>query len=355
MKNKIDFKLVNLALIALIIFLLFQTSSLWIGVINKFFQILTPFIIAFVIAYAMYPLLKYLQSKKVPKGLAIFLIIALLLGIFGFIIFLVVPLLFNQSISSFGAIIDFVEEMSNKYNFDLGPLQKTLTDSFNDIIFNVGKYVSNGAINLINVSLSFLANAFLCITAAIYFLIDMESIRKNIKSYLMKKSLKSFKYVELLDKEMKSYLSGFLQIMIISLFEYTIIYTIIGHPNAVLLGFLALISNLIPYFGGMVTNVIAGITAFVISPALFIRTVITFLVLSVVDGNIIGPIVYGKSNKVKPIIVILSITAGGILLGLKGVIISFPLAIIIIATFKFFKEDINYKLDDMKENKKKTK
>ena len=65
MKDKLNYKLVNVALIALIIFLLYQTGNLWTGVIGNFFKIMMPFIIAFVIAYALYPFLKYLESKKI--------------------------------------------------------------------------------------------------------------------------------------------------------------------------------------------------------------------------------------------------------------------------------------------------
>ena len=152
---------------------------------------------------------------------------------------------------------------------------------------------------------------------------------------------------------MKNYLSGFVKLMIISLFEYAIIYAIIGHPNALLLGFLAMISQLIPYFGGIITNIIAAITALVVSPMLLIKTVITFAILSIVDGNIISPLVYGKTNNVKPVVVILSISAGGILFGITGIIASFPIAIILIATYKFYKEDILEQIEDIKDNNKK--
>ena len=106
------------------------------------------------------------------------------------------------------------------------------------------------------------------------------------------------------------------------------------------------------FFGGIITNIIAAITAFVISPALFIKTVITFVILSTVDGYLINPIVYGKTNDVHPLIVIIALFAGGIIFGMFGIIISLPLAIIIISTIKYFKEDINDKIEDIKINKK---
>ena len=353
MKNKINYKLVNISLISLVIFLLYRSGNLWIGIISKFFQIMMPFIIAFVVAYALYPFLKYLESKKIPKGLAIFIIVALILGILSFTVFKIVPLLFNQIVSLFNSSISFVKEMSAEYNYDLGPLQDTLTNGLNDIVINVGKYVSNGAINIINISLGFITNVFLCLTSAIYFLIDMDSIRKETKKYLKRKSYKTFRYVRTLDDEMKNYLSGFVKLMFISLFEYAIVYKIIGHPNALLLGFLAMITQMIPYFGGIITNIVAAITAIVVSPMLLIKTVITFCILSIIDGNVIGPLVYGKTNNVKPVVVIISITAGGILFGVTGIIASFPVAIILIATYKFYKEDINDKIEDIKDNSKK--
>ena len=154
------------------------------------------------------------------------------------------------------------------------------------------------------------------------------------------KSKKMYDYVTTLDNEMEMYLSGFMKIVIISFFEYSIIYTIIGHPNAVLLGGLASFGNLIPYFGGIITNVIAAVTAFVISPELFIKTCIVFMICSSIDGYLINPMVYGKTNKVHPLVVIISVFAGGILFGILGIIISLPLSILIIATVKFFKDDI---------------
>ena len=129
---------------------------------------------------------------------------------------------------------------------------------------------------------------------------------------------------------MKNYLVGFVELVIITLFEYTIAFLLIGHPNAILLGFLAAITSLIPYFGGMFTNVIAAITAFVISPSLFLKTVILFFVLSMLDSYVINPHIYGKTNQIHPLITIFALFAGGILFGIVGVFISFPLLSLII-------------------------
>lgn len=349
-KNRLDFKLINIALFIFIILMIYQTKNLWIGTFLVLAKIIFPFLIAFTVAYALYPFSKYLQEKRIPKAISLIIVIVLVSAIFGVTLFLVMPLLFEQLGSLFNSIITFIKELSLEYDINFGPLQESLSNSFNDIIKTLGKYISDGAITFIGISVNYLSIAFIAIASAIYFLVDMDKIRNKIKSYLKTKS-KIYNYVKQLDHAMKSYLTGFIKIVFITVFEYSIAFLIIGHPNAILLGFLAAVGSLIPYFGGMFTNLIAAITAFVISPALFIKTIIVFVILSVVDSYIINPFVYGKTNKIHPLVVILSVFAGGILGGILGIIISLPVAILLITTYKYFKPDIDNKFDSKKRKK----
>lgn len=351
-KDKINYKLVNLALISVIVLVLYRTGPLWLGIVGKILSIIFPFFIAFVLAYALYPFLQFMIKKKIPKTVAIFIIVGIILGLVVLLIALIFPLLFSQLSSLFNGILTFVKELMTNYDLELGPLQETLTNTFNEIISGLGKYVSDGAVSAINSSLSILSILLIAFASSIYLLVDMDKIRKEIKLFLRRKNKRAFNYVKILDTEMRNYLSGFIKIVGITLIEYTLAFLIIGHPNAILLGFLAAIATLIPYFGGIITNIIAAITAFVISPGLFIRTIICFFILSAIDGYVINPFVYGKTNEVHPLVVIFSVFAGGILFGVLGIVISLPLAIITIATWKFYKKDIDEKLDDIKDKNK---
>ena len=349
LKNKLDYKLLNAAIIMVIIFLLYQTGSLWFGILGKVKDIIFPFFLAFILAYALYPILRYLQNKKIPKGIALTIIVTILLLLVGIFIAVIVPMLFKQLPSLFSGIISFIKEISTKFSIDSSSIQITLQTTFNEIVSSMGKYVSDGAINLIGDSVNYITIILIAFAAAIYLLIDMDKIREGVKRILKRRSKKLYGYVLTLDNEMKNYLVGFSRIIFITFFEYTIVYTIIGHPNAILLGVLAMLANLIPYFGGVITNAIAAITSFVISPALFWRTIVTFLILAVVDGYVINPYVYGKTNRVHPLVVILSVFAGGILFGTIGIFLSLPLAIIIITTIKYFDEEVKNKIEDIKE------
>ena len=349
-KNKLDFKLINIALLVLVIFLLHQTSDLWIGLVLLLSKIAFPFLIAFAVAYALYPFTKFLEEHKIPKKLSIFLVFSVVIAIFAVTLFMVSPLLFEQLGSLFNSIITFIKEISLEYDIDFGPLQNTLSESFNDIIKGLGKYISDGAISFIGISVNYLSIAFIAVASAIYFLNDMDKIRLRTKKHLSKKP-KIYNYIKQLDYAMKNYLIGFIKIVFITVFEYGITFLIVGHPNAMLLGFLAAVTSLIPYFGGMFTNFIAAITAFVISPALFIRTVIAFFILSGIDSYIINPFVYGKTNEIHPLVVILAVFAGGKIWGIMGIVISLPVAILIITTYHYFKNDINDKIEVNKRKK----
>lgn len=340
-KSHLDYKLVNLVLLVLLIYLIFQTRSFWLGVVSILKDILLPFFIAFIIAYAIYPLIVSLIKRNIPKTLAMVIVALGLILIFGFLAYLIFPVFTQQIGSLFNGIISFFKELAIDYNINFSSLQKQLSGTFDDTLEKIGNYISDGALDMIGASLSFISKTFIVIAATIYFLIDMDKIRSSIGKLVIKKSKKFYFYLSLLDKQLNLYLSGFLKIVIISFFEYLILYSIIGHPNALMLGTLAAFGNLIPYFGGIITNIIAAITAFVISPELFIKTIIVFVIFSAVDGYVINPFVYGKTNKVHPLIVIISVFAGGILGGIIGIVLALPISIVILSTIKFYRDDIN--------------
>ncbi len=351
-KEKVDYKLVNIALIALTIFLIYRTGNLWIDGVNKFIAIITPFVLAFALAYATQPLVEKMQSKGIPKGIAIAILLFVLLSLIIFTGYIITSMLVSQLSDLFGGINTFLEELSTKdWNVNISGLQHSISDGLQSIMKDVTTYVSNGAINLISSSIDFIGKLFFGIAAYIYFLIDMDKIRAEVKKFFKTKKKKTYNYVKALDQGMKNYLSGLVEVMFISVIEYAFAYYIIGHPNAILLGFLAGIANMIPYFGGIACNIIAAITAFVVSPGLFVRTLITFFILSSVDSYVINPAVYGKTNNIHPLLTIFAMSAGSMLFGIMGIFISFPVAIIIVTTYKHYRDEISDSMEKMKEIK----
>lgn len=334
-KNKLDFKLINIALIAIICFFVYQSHVLWLGILSKILKIILPLFAGFVIAYALYPILEFLTKYKIPKGLGIAFMLITIIGIVVVIAILLIPLLSNQILSLIDSLIIFIKDISFNFNIDFGSFGDTIINTFNQIITNVGKFVSNGAVKTINASISVMTNVLIALASSVYILLDMDKIRSAIKKYLAGKSKKIYEYVATLDHEIKNYIKGFLILVCISFFEYTLLYYIIGHPNALLLGFLSGLSNFIPYFGGILIQVIGIITGFTINQGLGLTVLVATLIGSFIDSYIINPLVYGKSNQIHPLIAMTAAFSGGILFGFIGIVIAVPLSIILVTTYKF--------------------
>lgn len=348
-KNKLNFRLVNFTILILAIFLIYSVKGLWMGVIDKIIAILFPFLISFAIAYALYPFLKKLIEQGLPKWLSVLIVSLLSFGLFILLIILVIPLLYEQTLLFVSNFSTFLTDISSKYEVNFGELQSTLSDFSSNLIKEFGNTISTGAMGVVNASFSIIAAFVVVIFVSIYILIDMDKIRVTVKDYLKQKKKKTYNYVKLLDKEITNYFTGMGKNMLYQLIEYTLVFFVIGHPNYLLLGVLSAVTNLIPYFGGFIVNILALIIASVISTKLTILTLIVCLICPQLDSYVIAPRVYGKTNNIHPLVNIFAVFAGGVLWGFWGILIALPVTIIIMATFKYFKKDIDEKIDDLKE------
>lgn len=334
----LNYKLVNVALVGLIIWLVVSTGNFWFSAFDKILEVLVPFVLAFAFAYVLHPFLKWLEKLKIPKWLGVGIIVLLVIGFVVLIMYLLTPLVYNQLKELISSVIKFIQDMSKKYSLDLNSIQSYISN-INTLIMDIGKYLSESAINVISASISILTIIIIAFFTGIYFLADMDNIRSNVKNFFKKKNKKTYELVRQLDLEMKNYFIGLEKNILVQLIEYTLVYYVIGHPYYLVLGILASFSTIIPYFGGIFTNIIALITAIVVSPKLFILTAIVAIIFPNIDGYFWSPKIYGKTNNIHPVITIFSVFAGGALLGMMGIIIALPVAIILSKIYKFYLKD----------------
>ena len=254
--NRINYKLVNIALFVTIICLIYLIRDLWLGVAGKILEILFPFIIAFGIAYALHPIAKKIENSGFPKWLSVLIVTVISLGFLVTIIILVVPMLYEQILLLLTNISTLITDLSTKYEINLGVLQSSITDISTNVIKTLGKYISDGALNIVNSTINFGTAFIIVLFVSIYLLSDMDKIRNFIKKILGSKNRKKYKYIKTLDKEVTNYFSGLGKNIIIQFIEYTTIFFLIGHPNYLILGVLASCSTIIPIFGGLIVNII---------------------------------------------------------------------------------------------------
>lgn len=347
--KRINYRGINILISLLIIYVLFLLRDLWMGVFFKVLAILKPFIIGFAIAYAIFPFEKWLESKKIPKPLAVLLIVLIILLFLVIIIYSLIPIFTEQLFTFFSSLITFVSDIGNKFDINIDPLKSSLIDAFNKLSKDFGQFISDGAINVVNASISFVSNFIIVFVSFIYFLLDMQKIRDNVSLFFRKKGRKTYKLITQVDHETTQYFKGLFLTIVIQFFEYTLLYGIIGHPNFLLLGVLSAVATLIPYFGGFIVNVVAIVIASVISPQLLILTLVVAIIFPNIDGYLINPKIYGKTNNISPLLTIFAVFAGSVLGGFVGILIALPTTIILRTLYNYYKKDIKEKLEEYKE------
>ena len=352
-KDKLNFKLLNVLIFAALIYLALNTMNYWGGVISTIFSIILPFLIAFGIAYSLYPIVRKLKKKGLSNRLSVTIVSVSVIFIIIGLIAITVPLVYDQLILLSKTVGEVITDFSSKFEINLGDFQTTINEVLDDLIKSVGKYVSDGTFDFVGKSVGFVTNAIIILIVSIYFLADMEKIRNEVKNLLTrnKKKRKTYNYVRVLDRELGQYLNGLAIFIGIQFVEYSLLFRIIGHPNWLLLGILASLTTVIPYFGGLITNIIAVILSSVVSTQLFIATLVVCFIFPNIDGYIISPKVYGKTNNIDPLWTIFVVFFGGKLFGIVGIMISLPVYIALNCTFQFYKEDIYDKIEDIKEER----
>lgn len=346
--NQVNYKLLNILIIIAIVCLLYFIRGLWIGIVTNIFNVVAPFVLAFCLAYVIYPLVRKLMDSGAPKWLAILTVCILGFGSLFLIVILTIPLLYEQILLFLSNISMLLSDLSTKYELNFGGLQSSLSDFSSNIISSLGNSISSGAISAVNSSFSVISTGIVVICAAIYFLIDMPQIRDTVKRYFNRKNRRTCLYLEKLDDELTKYIGGLGKNILIQVIEYTVAFLIIGHPNYLILGIISGLSAIIPWFGGFLVAVISLLVSSVISTKLFLLTVVICIICPILDGNVIGPKVYGKTNKLHPLLVIFAVSAGGAIGGFWGIVISLPIAIIIKTTYNFYKRDIDKKISFIK-------
>ena len=106
----------------------------------------------------------------------------------------------------------------------------------------------------------------------------------------------------------------------------TIVLTSLGVSFGFLIGILAGIMNVIPYLGPTIGIFIGGLSVILSggSLSLLVWTVIGMCLVQAVDNAFVYPLVMGKNTNIHPVVVLLSIVAGGISFGLIGMLLAVP-------------------------------
>lgn len=340
------FRLLKTLVFLGIIFLFLQTWGFWQTLFKYTFKSLKPFLIGFIIAYTLSPLVKFLEDRGVKRGIAIFLILAITIMLFMLVIFNLVPMLYDEFsifINSINRSIDMIlkwyqesfvdpseilEGILNQLNTTFGDLQNNALDFFKVLITNI-----------ISGSISFLTTMIFSIAIAIYMLADFDKFKLNINNLANKVSLNLPIYLKAIDKNMSVYLKSSIILMTIYFIEYTFIFFIMGHKAYLMIGVLYILATFVPYIGGMIVTVIGILTGLTLPKANLIILIILVMIMSQIDGYVTSPYVYKKGVKIEPLTSLLIVFVGSAFFGALGIMLSMPIYVMIRAVYNVRKEN----------------
>lgn len=348
-ENKFNYKLINLTALMLFLYITISNIGTWYSILVRLIEVIFPFIMSFTIAYAFSPIVNFLEKKRLPKWLSVLIVTLSLVLFLVLMIMTILPPFYEQLISLSKNLGEVVDVIGDKFHLDLMSFEGDIFKYLDKVIKNLGSIITNGAFDVLFKSIGIIGNAIVVFVSMIYFLAYMDKIRSHVRSFFKGMGDKAFYYVKCLDIEIGNYIKGLTIFMIIQFFEYSVLFKIVNHPNWLILGLLACVTTVIPYFGGLITNVIALILASVTSNYTFIGTLVICLVFPQLDGYLISPKVYGKTNNVNPLITIMAVSVGGTLAGMWGIVASLPIYLLIRTTYQFFIRDLKKGVKTLKD------
>ena len=318
--NRLNYKIINIAALMVLLFFACTNISMWWGIIVKCLEILFPFIVGFAFAYAFTPLVKWLEKKGFNKKLAFLTVILGSVLVLATILIITLPMLYDQLSLLIKTIMKVANNVSSRFDVNVGGFEMQLTDYLNSALKDLGAITSSTAMDIIGKSFGFIGTFIIGFVGFIYFLIYMDPIKAKITEVLKANNKRSFLYLKTMDVELTNYLKGLEIFMVIQLFEYSFLFLIIGH-----------------------------ILASVVSLPLVIATTIICIIFPQLDGYLISPKVYGKTNNINPLITIMVVSIGGMVAGVVGIIVALPCYLVIRTTYKFFEKDLKKGLSTVKE------
>lgn len=320
------------------------------AVTNYLSSVLLPFFIAWLFAYLMYPMVKFIQYRMHVKvrAMAILIAMAVVLGVVGLMIYFIIPPMIEQFQKLYEFLMHWLHQTT--HTNDLTTLVKNWieenqeqverffkSNDFKDAIRTSMPKVFAVIGQTATIVMSIVAS---CITLLYMFfiLLDYEFLTTNWIRIFPKK-LRPFWRVLAVDveRELNNYIRGQSLVALCMGIMFCIGFSIMDFPMAIGLGILIGVMDLGPYlhtFALIPTAFLAMLKAADTGQnfwMVFGLAVGLFIVVQIITDMIVTPKIMGKAMGLNPAILLLSLSVWGALLGFIGLIIALPLTTLIIA------------------------
>ena len=294
-------------------------------------SILAILFISLVLASAVDPWIDWMQKKKIPRGFGILLIYIAMFAIIIAAISMIIPPIVEQStelatnfpeiykkvISGFSALKEYsithgLEDDMNKY---LGTVSENLESAVGGVFSTVSGIVGSVFTFLLVLVITF------------YMTVEENAMKKIVWSIVPKKNqIYVMQLINRMQKKIGLWLRGQL---ILSLIIFVLTYIgllILGVKYALVLAFIAGITEFVPYLGPIIASVPAIFLSFTQAPLLGVFVGILYIIIQQVENHIIVPKLMQKVVGLNPLVSIAVLMIGFNIAGIIGAILAIPVA-----------------------------
>jgi predicted PurR-regulated permease PerM len=331
-------------------------NMMWLAVIlfavwflNAVFTILTPFIIALVFAYILNPVVDLFERWNVARWISALVLILLFVTGIALVIFFILPIAVTQLSGVLNTLAKLTDDFRNtfwssnlirvleRYGISSDELRNSfanqLTPRFEDIL----KGLVGAAGTLLSSVSSFITQVFyifLIPFLTFYFLTDFPTITHRFLMLIPHRSRgRVAEYMSRANDLIGHYLRGALTVALLQGILVAVLFSIIGIKYALLLGLLAGVCDLIPYFGLLSISVLSAIVAVFSDPPVLPKlafAVGSIGLLHITEVVFLSPKIVGSKVGLHPLLMILSLLIFMYFLGFVGLLIAVPTTALII-------------------------
>ena len=316
--------------------------------------VLTPFVVAAVLAYALTPLVNRIDrigKGRMPRIIAVILVELLFLVALLGLLLLIVPIMVKE----LPMMREQIPVLADRLNTSLSPwlaqfginvaldvpsikafALKYLNANYEDALGSLMSSLKLGG----SVALTIIGNAMLIPVALFYLLMDWDKFVARMLELVplsMRSSVDSF--TDEADSVLGQYLRGQLLVMLIMAAFYAIGLALFGLDLALPIGIFTGLAMFIPYVGfgiGLILAILAGMLQFAALKVLIMVGVV-YGIGQVVESMFLTPRLVGERIGLHPLVVIFALLAFGQIFGFVGVLIALPASAVLLVGIRRIK------------------
>jgi len=307
-------------------------------------EVIYTFLAGALLAYLLFRPVAFFEKWGLSRIWGILIVYLLLAAIAALLLWTAVPRLVKE-LNEFAAMLPAytaqMQDISGRiHDFHLpGKLDLMLQENMT----RIENYIFALLKDMVNGIYAFFSKALIIVFApilAVYIIKDWEKIKAALLSILPPASRReAIILTDKIDLVWIEYLKGHLLVSVLVGLATGIVAMIIGVDFALVIGIIAGLTNLVPYFGPILGGIPAIILALAQSWQDGLYMTGAIILIQQLESNWLTPKIIGDKLGMHPLIIVFALLAGGELLGILGMLIAVPLtaALRIIISFAYLK------------------